>query len=52
MKKDPLMKILNEYLDAHPNGTWEENRTALMMILWLRDQGYLQMQQPVEETHG
>jgi hypothetical protein len=42
--KDPTMQILNDYLDAHPASTWEENVVVLRLLLWLRDQGHLKLE--------
>lgn len=43
MPQDPMIKIINEYLDANPGGSWDENRGVLRLIIWLRDRGYLKV---------
>ena len=52
MAKDPLVKIINEYLDANPGGSWEENRGVLRLIIWLRDRGYLRLKGEINEQQG
>ena len=52
MAKDPLVKVINEYLDANPGGSWEENRGVLRLIIWLRDRGYLRLKGEIYEHKG
>lgn len=48
---DRVDKILKEYLDANPGGSWEENRGVLRLLVWLKDRGYLQVQQSKEKAN-
>lgn len=43
MTSDSVDKILEEYLDANPGGSWEENRGVLRLLIWLKDRGYLKL---------
>ena len=52
MARDELVKIINEYLDANPGGSWEENRGVLRLIIWLRDRGYLRLKGEIYEQQG
>lgn len=52
MASDPLLKIIDEYLEANPGGSWDENRGVLRLIIWLRDRGYLRLKGEINEHEG
>lgn len=43
MGQDPTMKIINEYLDENKDNTWDENREAIKVMVWLKERGYLRI---------
>lgn len=41
MPRDPLLTIMNEYLDANPSGDWRENVGAMRLLIWLKENGHI-----------
>lgn len=50
LKDDPLFAVINEYLDANPGGSWDENRGVMRVFVWLNDRGYLKLK-PIGESN-